>query len=110
MLIAVQKGNLTNMEDIFRRFKVPKENIEKIYDDNLNSLMIMAAMKGHAKMVKLLCNQGLNVNHQNKDGNTALHFALSGNYIQTVDILLSNDACEKTLNKQGLSPWDMKMI
>lgn len=89
------------MEDIFRRFKVPKENMEKIYDENQNSLICMAAMKGHAKMVKLLCNQGLNVNHQNIDGNTALHFALSGNYIQTVDILLSNGVNEKIQNKHG---------
>ena len=31
MLIAVLKGNLTNMEDIFRRFKVPKESNRQSY-------------------------------------------------------------------------------
>ena len=108
MFKAVLHGNLTNMEDIFKRFKVPKEYMDQICDDNSNSLICMAAMKGHSEMVKLLCNQGLNVDHQNSDGNTALHFALSGSYINCVDILLSNDASEKIQNKLGLNPWELK--
>ena len=50
-------------------------------------------------MLKILLDQGLNMNLQNKDGNTALHFAINANFINCVDLLLSYGADETIENK-----------
>ena len=57
-------------------------------------------------MSKILLEKGINVNVQNNDGNTALHYALSGKNFYMADILRKYGANEDFVNKLGYTPWD----
>lgn len=46
-------------------------------DDKGNTLLIVAAQNGRLKLAQLLVRKGANANHQNVQGNTALHFAMA---------------------------------
>ena len=45
-----------------------------------NTLLLIAAQNGNMKIAKMLFAKGANVNHQNKQGQTALHYAMEYNY------------------------------
>ena len=76
-------------------------------DPKGNSLVAMAAAEGDVKMVKLMLSKGINPNLQNVDGNTALHYAVAGNYHTCVDTLIAFGMNENTQNKDGLIAWEM---
>jgi ankyrin repeat protein len=67
----------------------------------------MAAAEGDDKMVKLLLSKGENPNKQNKDGNTALHYAVAGNYNLCVDVLIAYGINENIENNEGLTAWEL---
>ena len=46
-------------------------------DDFGNTLLLIAAQNGNMKISKLLFAKGANTNHQNKQGQTALHYAMN---------------------------------
>ena len=46
-------------------------------DDKGNTLLLIAAQNVNKKLLELLIRRGANVNHQNAQGNTALHFAMA---------------------------------
>ena len=43
---------------------------------NKNNLIILASWKGHAKIVEILINKGINVHIPNDDGRVALYYGL----------------------------------
>ena len=49
---------------------------------------------------------GIDVNIQNNEGNTALHYALSSKHYNLADILKKHGAKEDCYNKLGMTPWD----
>ncbi len=51
-----------------------------------------AASKGHSDACALLLSKGLNINHRNLEGLTALHLACRGGYLSCVTFLLNNGA------------------
>ena len=54
----------------------------------------------------MLLENGINVNIQNKQGNSALHYALSGKNFEMADILKKYGAKEDCINKLGFTPWE----
>jgi hypothetical protein len=79
-------------------------------DSHGNTLVLLAAQNGGLKIAKLLLNKGANVNHQNKQGQTALHYAMEYNYFDFGTWLTDADAgagADDTLENQfQLSPYD----
>ena len=69
----------------------------------------MTAVVGQVnrKLVELVLERGANVNHQNKQGNTALHFAFtydpSG---QIAELLIEKGADDTLRNNAGGTPYD----
>ena len=55
--------------------------------------------------VQYLLKRGINVNLENKFGNTALHYAFSDQNFELADVLLQNGADEFKANIFGLTPW-----
>ncbi len=49
-------------------------------DEFGNTLLLIAGQNGNMKIAKLLFSKGSNPNHQNKQGQTALHYAMEYNY------------------------------
>ena len=64
--------------------------------------LIQASEDGNNERVKELIKMGANVNYQDNDGNTALHFAAAANdNIDTVNTLIKNCANVNLKNKYG---------
>ena len=66
----------------------------------------MAVKEGNYQITKFLCEEQANVNIQNVDGNTALHYAIGKQFYSIADILTMHGAKEDLLNLRGFSPWD----
>jgi ankyrin repeat protein len=54
--------------------------------------LLIAALKGHGKVVALLLDRGADINVRNKKGLTALHAAAYGGNLEVVELLLSKGA------------------
>lgn len=96
---------------------VVKNNIEKVvdavltgmnvnmYDRNKDTALIKAAKMGRrTKIVKALIKANANVNQQNKQGKTALHYAAQGNKFNTARILIANGASVLIKDASGKTP------
>lgn len=78
-------------------------------DDFGNTLLCAACQNGHQAIAALLIRKGANPNHQNKAGNTPLHFAMEFNFYELGSWLADpgkGGANDDILNKFGLGPYD----
>lgn len=107
---AAKTGNCEILNNILQRYKISKAKFDSIQDDNGNSVLLMAVMTGDTKTLELLINEGCNVNHQNFDGNTPLHFAIRGRYYKCIDMILNAGADEAIENNLGKQAWEMQKM
>ena len=79
-------------------------------DSHGNTLMLLAAQNGALKIAKLLLKKGANANHQNKQGQCALHYAMEYNYFDMGTWLADGEngaGADDTLENQfQLTPYD----
>mmetsp|Transcript_19989 Transcript_19989/g.24240 ORF Transcript_19989/g.24240 Transcript_19989/m.24240 type:complete len:139 (-) Transcript_19989:190-606(-) len=76
-------------------------------DSHGNSALIIAAQNLNKRICDLLLNRGANINHQNSQGNTAMHYAMSYDPEGTLGEFLIGRGADDTLENQlGLSPYD----
>ena len=75
-------------------------------DEDNNTFLILSAREGLEKVVKRLLDSNAEVDLQNNNGNTALHYALGNKLFYIADILKRYGADESKLNKNGLTPWE----
>ena len=66
----------------------------------------MAVKEGNYQITKFLCEEQADVNIQNVDGNTALHYAIGKQFYGVADILARHGAREDIRNNMGLTPWE----
>ncbi|TAL40058.1 MAG: hypothetical protein EPN97_00965 [Alphaproteobacteria bacterium] len=66
--------------------------LEPQWDNILTTPLMLAARKGHDKIIKLLIDAGIPVHTRDADGNTALYCALYEGKLGTVKLLLDNGA------------------
>lgn len=66
-----------------------------------------AAMMGQTEAVRLLLQQGADVNGRNRDGNTALHLAMFLGRAETAELLLKSGADVNARNDDGATPVDV---
>ena len=109
-----------NIETILRAFiKEGEETLFDRYFNNIyriininskdndgNTFLILSVKQGLNYISKLLLERGANPNIQNNEGNSALHFALSGKNFIIADLLKKFGAKEDCYNKLGYTPWD----
>jgi hypothetical protein len=92
-----------------RRLKESLENGFPIEteDEHGNTVLLFAAQNVNKRIIEMLLDRGANVNHQNKQGNTALHYAMSYDVEGSIGELLIDRGADDTLtNTYGLSPYD----
>ena len=94
------------------------KNFEKYFENNRksininqeliegNTLLILCAREGNYHITKFLCEEKAEVNLQNNNGNTALHYAIGKHFYAIADILTRYGAREDIKNDKGLTPWD----
>ena len=76
-------------------------------DERGNTLLLVGAQNSNKRLVEMLLVRGANINHQNAQGNTALHFALSFDPDGTLgEYLIEHGADDSIENIDGLSPYD----
>ncbi len=76
-------------------------------DSKGNTLLLIAAQNSNRKMVELLVARGAAINHQNAQGNTALHFAMSFDREGLIaEYLIQSGADDTIENVDGLTPYD----
>merc|ERR1711871_666777 len=82
-------------------FKVDTE------DDKGNTLLILACQNCNKRLAEMLLIRGANVNHQNSQGNTPLHYAPAFDTEgQLGEYLIEHGADDTIENIDGLSPYD----
>ena len=60
-----------------------------------------------AKLAEFIISQGVDVNSKDENGNTPLHFAVSINYNELVNLLIRNVVYLKLKNKKGEAPLNI---
>jgi len=76
-------------------------------DEKGNTLLIVAAQNSNKRMIETLVARGASINHQNAQGNTALHFAMSFDTEGAIaEYLIEHGADDAIENVDGLSPYD----
>ena len=70
-----------------------------------DSFLIYAVKCKAINFVLYLLKRGINVNLENKFGNTALHYAFMDQNYELADILLQHEADEFKMNIFGKTPW-----
>jgi ankyrin repeat protein len=69
--------------------------------------LLVASQNSNRKMVEMLIARGAAINHQNAQGNTALHFAMSFDKEGLIaEYLIQNGADDTVENVDGLTPYD----
>jgi len=84
----------------FRRIDVDSQ------DEDGNTFLISSVKQGLNYITKFLLEKGVNVNIQNNEGNTALHYALSGKNFDIADLIKKYGAKEDIYNNMGYTPWE----
>jgi hypothetical protein len=85
-------------------------NLNKV-DEFGNSLLIIASQNGSLKIARLLIEKGANPNHQNREGQTAAHFANEYGFMDFLTWMFEPEpdgagGADTTTNKYGLTAYD----
>ncbi|XP_071111879.1 E3 ubiquitin-protein ligase MIB2-like [Haliotis cracherodii] len=99
LVIAVSNGDTEAVPDIIK--SIGDKVNESV--DGLTALQT-ASYKGHADIAKLLISAKADLNKADNDGDTPLHYAVSGEQPMLVGILLDAKARGDTKNNKGLTP------
>ena len=68
-----------------------------------NTLLIVAVQNNNKRILKALLRRGASINHRNRRGNTALHFAFAFGYTELAAYLISKGADDSLRNCEGLT-------
>mmetsp|Transcript_21084 Transcript_21084/g.47821 ORF Transcript_21084/g.47821 Transcript_21084/m.47821 type:complete len:190 (-) Transcript_21084:543-1112(-) len=102
VLSYVRYGKLKKVED-FLQDGYPVDD----QDECGNTLLIVAVQNSRRKMVELLLKYGGKINHVNKLGNGALHYAFAYDGTgEMAQFLISQGADDSIENVFGLTPYD----
>ena len=95
-------NNIEGLEVILKFLpKTKRLDILKILNQNQETPLILAASFGNKNIVKMLLENGADVNLGNNIGATALHFASEHGHREVVELLLGNGANINLADKEG---------
>lgn len=76
-------------------------------DEKGNTLLLLATQNSNRRLVEMLLLRGANINHQNAQGNTALHFAIAFDKEGELgEYLIEHGADDTIENISGFTPYD----
>jgi len=100
LFIAVEYGRI--LITTFLLKQDTEINAETLIDES--KLLHLASRNGHEKIVKLLLDNGANIEATNHDTETALHVAVGKTYKGVVTLLLAYGANTEAKNMRGKTP------
>lgn len=74
------------------------------YDSYKRTFLILSASKGNTFILNELIKLGSNINFQDKNGYSGLHFAVQNNHIEVIDILIKESCNIDVRDIHGNSP------
>ena len=101
LFYQIKEHDFDEFCDLFERKQI---DLNARNPDN-DSFLIYAVKCKAINFVLYLLKRGIDVNLENKYGNTALHYAFSDQNYELADILLQHGADEFKINVFGLTPW-----
>ena len=84
--------------------------LETLNDENGNNNLQIAVKKHLADFVNYFLDKKIDINYQNKFGDTALHIAMNEKDIQIIKLLLNHNADLLIKNKEGKTPFDIATV
>ncbi|SEP23172.1 Ankyrin repeat-containing protein [Flavobacterium sp. CF108] len=98
LFIDIQNGNIDNVKSFFKTRDINTT-------DNFNrTAIINAALYNQTAIIKWLLEQGADINLQDKNGYTALHFSAQEGNIDSTMLLLENKANPNIKDIHGNTP------
>ena len=104
LFFLIRENNFREFKEIQERYHVSLESI----NENKDTFLIYATQCGNEDFVQFLINKGANLNAQNEQLNTALHYAINFKKYNIADLLLKAGASEIIVNKYNLTPWEFE--
>ena len=101
LFFLIKENNFKEFKDIQEKFHVSLES----RNENNDTFLTYAVQFGYEDFIQYLINNGANINAQNNQLNTPLHYALNNKNYKIADILLKEGADETIKNKYNLTPW-----
>jgi len=101
LFFLIKEHDFDEFVELFERKQIDLSSRNR---DN-DSFLIYAVKCKAMKFVLYLLKRGIDVNLENKLGNTALHYAFSDQNFQLADVLLQHGADEFRTNVYGKTPW-----
>ena len=98
LFLHIMDGNLKTVKEI-----VGKHGIDA-YDPDKRTALINASFFGNVEIARWLIENGAEINYQDKNGLTALHFAAQEKKLAIVNLLIENRADPNLKDKHGNSP------
>ena len=84
--------------------------LEQLNDENGNNNLQIAVKKNLIDFVNYFLEKKIDVNYQNKFGDTALHIAMNEKNISIIKLLLNHNADLLIKNKEGKTPFDIATV
>jgi ankyrin repeat protein len=100
LIAALREGSIKTFEVLVKH---PKINLN-IRNQHGESALMLACIKGHLPMARLLIKREADVNHP---GWTALHYAASGGHTEIIRLLLDENAYIDAESPNGTTPLMM---
>lgn len=94
LLRAALLGDVIEFKKLYKLYHDPSEEV----DDNQNTVLHLAAMKGNLSIVQFLAEQNIDLNKQDKFGATALHLAAANGCNEVVRFLVGSEVMAIDLN------------
>ncbi len=83
--------------------------MESRHEAKQYTLLQMACMHGHLRLVKLLLRSKANINAVDLEGNTAMHLAYKFKYREVGEYLRSKNADTRIRNSRNQTCYDMEV-
>eukprot|EP01032_Pedospumella_encystans_P009143 gene9143-10790_t len=99
---AADRGEVATVRSLLDKNNTANKHLNINWQNkNKETALLQACYKGHLEIVKLLVENGADMNVQEKDGYTPLHWAAYKGHVEVVDYLLSQGADATLVKKTG---------
>lgn len=98
LFIEIQNKNNSLVQTFLEKYSIDIE------DNYGRTVLLNAALYGNLELTEWVIEKGANVNHIDKNGYSALHFAAQENHTDVVKFLLEHNASPNIQDKNGNTP------